>query len=338
MLRLFLLLALVVSGTSRAAEVTPPFVAGFDRFGRHNEIDAAIAGRLLLTELSCTACHATGEPGLAPKSGPRLDGVADRLDAKWLRSFLDSPQAVKPGTTMPDVLSGVPASERTQVLDALLAFLGTQHEPWSTIKAGGANPVLHRFWDRGDPERGRRLYHVVGCVACHDADADYETAETKPSSLDELLDQLDPEEIAELGLEAAVRPINPVPHPDLPSKYSHRSLTYFLLDPERTRPGGRMPSLKLAPAEAADIAAWLLSKQSQPIQPPSADDPELVEHGRQLFSQLGCANCHSAKGVVEKPAMTLAILDPVKERSCIGQLAEGLSIAGLRLLDPSLPV
>jgi cytochrome c2 len=324
MLRLFLLL-LILTGADAGirADEPPPFVAGFDRFGRHDEIDAATAGRLLLTELSCTACHAADDSTLAPKAGPRLDGVADRLDADWIRRFLGSPQTVKPGTTMPDVFAGVPVDEREATIDALLAFLSTQHEPWPVLKAGGANPVLHRFWDRGDPENGRRLYHTAGCVACHAADADYETAEVKPSPLDELLAQLDPDEIAELGLAAAVRAVNPVPHPALPAKYSQQSLTFFLLQPETIRTAGRMPSLKLEPFEAADIAAWLLREQTGSIALPTAEDTTLIERGRGLFSSLGCANCHTAGTAKPQAATALAHVEQTSNQSCIGEPAAG---------------
>src|SRR6056297_1243079 len=47
-----------------------PFVPSFQRFAVHEEIAPESAGRLLLTELSCTACHATGDETLAAKGGP----------------------------------------------------------------------------------------------------------------------------------------------------------------------------------------------------------------------------------------------------------------------------
>ena len=74
-----------------------PFVAGFDRFGRHAEIDPVTAGQLLLTEFSCTACHATNNAALDPKRGPVLDGVGSRLNSTWIRSFLLSPPDAQPG-------------------------------------------------------------------------------------------------------------------------------------------------------------------------------------------------------------------------------------------------
>ena len=40
----------VVAGDS---DSSVPFVSGFDRFGRHADVDEVTAGRLLITELSC---------------------------------------------------------------------------------------------------------------------------------------------------------------------------------------------------------------------------------------------------------------------------------------------
>ncbi len=59
-----------------------PFVSGFDRFGRHADIDQVTAGRLLITELSCTACHAAEDALLLPKRGPVLDWP-DARAGKW---------------------------------------------------------------------------------------------------------------------------------------------------------------------------------------------------------------------------------------------------------------
>ena len=49
----------------------------------------------------CKACHAVGGEGGAV--GPALDGVASRIDADALDRWLADPQAVKPGTAMPNL-------------------------------------------------------------------------------------------------------------------------------------------------------------------------------------------------------------------------------------------
>ncbi len=99
----------------------PPFVAGFDRFGQDRESQI---GRLLLTELSCTACHVDRDRALQPKRGPALDGAAVRLQPKWIRQFLMSPQQTKPGTTMPDMFADWDAVEKQKAIDARNGILG----------------------------------------------------------------------------------------------------------------------------------------------------------------------------------------------------------------------
>jgi len=296
------------------------FVSGFDRFGRHADIDNVIAGRLLITELSCTACHASSDVMLKPKRGPVLDGVGSRLKSGWLRSFLLSPHASKPGTTMPDMLTGLPPDEREPAADAIAAFLSSLQQPFAEIKATGANPVPMEFWNRGNAENGRRLYHQIGCVACHEPDAEYDVTTVKPSPLDEMLEQLTPDELKEMGLSSAARRINSVPHSVLPEKFTRQSLTYFLLNPEHSRPAGRMPNFALTAVDAADIAAWLLRDQTKPELPPNISakhNASMIAHGRQLFSDLNCAACHAIQGLnAPRPAGPIATINLTSKQQC----------------------
>ncbi len=311
--------------TARAEPRRPPFVAGFERFARHQEIGGLQAGRLLLSELSCTACHSTKNSQLPPKRGPRLDGAGNRLNPAWIKRFLTSPQQTKPGTTMPEMFAGWDNKERDRAIAAIAAFLGTQREAFPVIKASGLHPVPFEFWNKGNSEAGKSLYHQVGCVACHAADADYETVEIKPSPLDQLLEQLDPQELAEMGLAAKARRVESIPLGDLPAKSTRQSLTFFLLDPEKTRPAGRMPSLKLEPVDAADIAAYLLRDQKPEAQQETPSPPEsLIQEGRRLFAELRCVNCHDVKGVKEmQAAKPLSALATASERSCFGEAQRG---------------
>ncbi|WP_339730919.1 c-type cytochrome [uncultured Gimesia sp.] len=318
---------LLLTGTSAYAETdAAPFVSGFDRFARHAEIEPQVGGKLLLSELSCTACHQTDRSDLAPKGGPRLTGVGNRLQQQWLQEYLTAPHAVKPGSTMPDMLQHLPAEEKRQTIAALSAFLMSQQTEFPTIKATGANPVPYEFWKKGNVERGQELYHKIGCVACHEPDETYEPGETKISPTDQMLAQLDPEDIIEMGLAAKMRPVKSVPHGDLPAKYTRKVLTFFLLNPEQTRPAGRMPQLKLKAVEAADIAAYLLRDQkTQPAENTADNDSALVAEGRKLFVQLQCVNCHAAQNLKpEQFAKPLATLNAKASTSCIGQSQKGL--------------
>ena len=318
---------LLISGTSAFCDSgAAPFVSGFDRFVRHQEVEPQVGGALLISELSCTACHQTQHSDLQPKRGPRLSGMGNRLQHKWLRRYLTAPHSTKPGTTMPDLLHGLPTKEKQRTIEALTAFLTSKDFTFPTIKATGANPVPHEFWKKGNIQRGQNLYHKVGCVACHEPDESYEPGETKISPTDKMLAQLDPEDLKELGLAAAVRPVKSVPHGDLPAKYTRKALTFFLLNPEQTRPAGRMPQLKLKAVEAADIAAYLLREQTDsPESIKTKSQTALIAEGQKRFLELKCVNCHETNQL--KPtqyAKPLAELTRQATSSCLAQKQKNL--------------
>ncbi len=314
----------------KAAARETPFVAGFERFARHGEIGKLQAGRLLLTELSCTACHTVKNSDGKPKGGPQLNGAGNRLSSAWIKKFLASPQDVKPGTTMPDMLRGWPRVEKHRAIQSLTAFLKSQQEPYPEIKGSGLNPVPFEFWNKGDPEVGKRLYHRVGCVACHSPDSAYETVAVKPSALDQMLEQLDAKELAELGLSAQARRVDSIPLGDLAAKYSRKSLAYFLLDPAKIRPAGRMPSLKFTAMEASDLTAYLLRGQTSPPEESAADKAEWISEGRILFADLRCNHCHEVKGVPAKhPAKPLPDLNGNAEEKCFGKPTQELPFFAL---------
>ncbi len=76
-----------------------------------------------------------------------------------------------------------------------------------------------------------------------------------------------------------------VPLAHVASKYSVKSLSEFLFQPLRVRSSGRMPDLKLTPAESMAIAGYLIGEESQPIDVLNPD-PVLVEQGRKHFVSL----------------------------------------------------
>jgi cbb3-type cytochrome oxidase cytochrome c subunit len=229
--RLVLLLlaaaCLVPGGTAALAEPPPPpdpipAIPGFARFYSGPGADAVKGGQLLLGELSCTSCHrpdAAQEAFLLRRQAPVLDGVGARVKRAYLRKFLRDPQAVKPGTTMPHVLAGLPEQERGQRVEELVHFLASTAAPRQ---------------DRPEPKliaTGRDVYHRIGCVACHGTRTAAGRADKQlPTS---------------------------VPLGDLRAKYSLAGLTAFLENPHQVRPSGRMPGL-LQGQEARAVANYLL--------------------------------------------------------------------------------
>ena len=232
---LVILLASVVTGQGLAADApaptAPPVVAGFHRLIDAKAGDAA-TGELLLAELNCAACHQAdgigSEGRITPKGAPDLNTVGARVTPQWLRAYLANPHGVKPGATMPDVLHGAEPAARTEAVESLTHFLVSLGGPIQPATKGG-NVVLI--------ERGKNLYHTVGCVACHA-----------------------PEQ-AKGEAQAAMPQVQSVPLGELASKWTVDGLADFLLDPLKTRPHGRMPASNLTPEEAEAVAVYLLREQ-----------------------------------------------------------------------------
>jgi mono/diheme cytochrome c family protein len=345
------LLAVVVAAAAMSpVRATPPVVAAFERFGRaaadvsggldaadtfggldaadtfggldaadtFGGLDAADAGRLLIGELGCTACHASDLPDLAPKGGPTLAGVGTRVSPSWLPRFLADPTAAAAGTTMPHPLATLPDDERAEVAEAIAAYLMTQLEPTPLPRPTGTNPMPHEFWNLGDASRGDTLYHRVGCVACHAPIGARLPAPTAAAILDD-------DELREAGLPLPERPFASVPLEHVAAKYTRPGLTAFLMVPYHARPAGRMPDMKLLAAEAADIAAFLGG--AFPERPaadtetlPRPADEAVVSRGRMQFATLRCHACHATGDQPPAPvaaALPLAGLDPRAVGSCI---------------------
>ena len=285
-----LLFPTVVLAPLALSAATAPIVPGFERFGRQPDTNLREAGELLLGELNCTRCHqAEGDAAqrLAATTGPTLEAVGDRVRPDYLRRWLAAPHEVKPGTKMPDALAGLSAAERPKVVEALTHYLASLH---------GKDDAKTQ---PGSAERGRHLFHQIGCIACHAPDKDF-VPETAP------------------GVQVPKVELPSVPLGQLGEKYTVASLQRFLLDPLSVRPGARMPQIPMAAEEAADLAAYLTgltgdAASPQPFQP----DAALVAQGREHFTTLGCAACHSAPDQKAKPAQPLAALAKATTRGCL---------------------
>ncbi|MFO1044568.1 MAG: c-type cytochrome [Planctomycetaceae bacterium] len=146
---------------------THPRVPGFERFYAAApdpddedapKLDPITGGRLLLGELNCTACHSAAEGMknvVSTKQAPILDEIGSRARVGWLRDFISKPHSIKPGTTMPDLIAGLPEAERGDAVEALVHFLA------STGTTTDAHP------DKAGAKRGQGLFQKSGCVACH---------------------------------------------------------------------------------------------------------------------------------------------------------------------------
>ncbi len=233
-------------------------------------------GERLMGERQCSACHAA-EPAalevLVPKLAPTLDGVGARVAPGWVEAFLLDPNAERPGTTMPDQLAQLPEEERATAARELAHFLAQVDGPFAAEPRGTS-------W--GELERGRRLFHAAGCVACH---APQEEPWELELSLQEVLAQGEAE-----GESGEVEPFEGVildgtlaprdlPLDHLAAKTERDALAAFLLDPLAVRASGHMPNMGLSADEAQALASYLLRAQLVREPAPTAGLKVEVLHG-----------------------------------------------------------
>lgn len=121
-------------------------------------------------------------------------------------------------------------------------------------------------------KRGHELFLTIGCAACH---SDWTPP---PEGFDE--------------------------------KYTLSSLSEFVLNPLKSRPEGRMPSIAMEHQDAIDIAGYLLKfegsdgRESAHLKLPAVT-PERIEKGRAIVKESLCANCHELPDQTGSPPIAL---------------------------------
>ena len=215
-----------------------PLVAGYERLKQDDQSTSIERGELLLGELNCTSCHeadATITARVWPRTAPDLSTAGARLTPHYLQSYLSDPQSKKSGVTMPNIFHASEAAAKDGAIDFLVHFLASQGGGLKPNRMGGSDSLV---------EQGRKLFHGIGCVACHG-----------------------PEEAANDGMRYQSLD-------SLPEKTTLDALVEFLKDPHATRPSGRMPDLRLDASEARAIGVYLLRDQLSNPQSVNADPGE----------------------------------------------------------------
>ncbi len=285
-------------------------MAGDPSIPGHHPLAQAQAGRVLISELRCAACHTdlTTYP-LVEKTAPSLVDVGNRISPDYLRRFLASPSTTHPGTSMPDMLAMVPEAERPKVAEALTHFLVAQSKAIDRAKSTG--PI--------DRELGNELFHSIGCVACHGPKLSDSVTSQESDSLDDEQEELDDPVLARRkAIKASAIPLEHVE-----TKYAVQSLSEFLFQPLEVRPSGRMPDMKLTPAESLSIAGFLIGDKAPPSET-LVPEATLVEAGKKHFHALNCAACHAIRGIDAAP--TIGSLKTANlTAGCLSRKSEGTS-------------
>ena len=279
-----------------AAEAVPPSAAGVPGFALREAraADSARRGRVLLGELNCVACHNPGERGrrvIVERAAPSLQGIADQTEPAFLAAWVRDPQSIKPGCGMPGVF-GDSDRDRSDAGD-ITQFLLSLKDPHAPVPMASHGS-----------EEGRRLFHTIGCVACHGA---IESPAGVFKGVAGVSDEV---------------PAAAPPHPfgKLAGKWRPAGLAAFVRDPLSTHPGGRMPAMNTTEGEAWAIAAYLIEAWGPGEKGGPVPEPARVSAGRTAFATRGCASCHSTiEGVRIESAVKSRTIDQIDTgKGCMG--------------------
>lgn len=255
-------------------------------------------GRHLFTTVGCVNCHSVDAIANPRRVGPDLTHVASKLSPEFVEPWVFFPQKFRPSTRMPhyfmqennraqsaNAFDVNPVVRTETEVAAMTKYLFAVSRPWEPL------PIPEGV--EGDAKRGRRLFRTAGCLACHANLTEFgEEWIQRDLSRREGLDEekarhrylgMTFEERVRYAMEHFVTERDTFLHPDearfdpedpdftpvltrfapelsgMGSKTSFEWLYSWLMDPTRYAPDTKMPSLRLRPSEAADLAAYLMT-------------------------------------------------------------------------------
>jgi cytochrome c2 len=219
-----------------------------------------VAGRQLIVDSGCVACHDI--PGFEGVGfhGPALDSLGYKVRPGWLEGWLKDPKSYLANSKMGNFRL---TSEEIASLRALLL----------SQKAEAPLPAVGVDWKKANTDNGRALFGELRCVSCHAVNG---RGGTMGPELTRIGDKVRRDWLFSYLKD---------PHREQPStamlQYrltddQLRDLTAFLLDEYRTQ-GGEGESAAAPYQEAAAVAA-----------------------GREVFVRRGCYGCHQLDGIREK--------------------------------------
>jgi cytochrome c551/c552 len=231
------------------------------------------------------------------KVGPNLKDIRLKLNKNWIPVWLKKPTDFRPTTKMPNFRLN------DHQIQAISAYL------WQSA-----------FTDQlpkqkpGNAEHGKDLFESRGCLACHSIGEGEQTqGGTFAANLTRVGEKANYDYLVRWihNARERTRPYCPYEKKDIgPEDYAKKRLPYqFDLQHSQCPNDGHelqvqnmtvMPSLRLSPEDAQDIASYLMTQKKQ--EPSSyadasfMDDPKLKDEGKKWVRHFGCAGCHEISG------------------------------------------
>ena len=237
------------------------------------------------------------------KVGPNLKDIRLKLNKNWIPVWLKKPSDFRASTKMPNFRL---SDDQIEAISAYL-WQSALTDPLPKHKPGNA-------------AHGKELFETRGCLACHSiGEGDRVEGGTFAANLTRVGEKDNYDYLVRWVHNARerTRPYCPVEKKDIgPEDYAKKGLPYvFDLEHSKCPNDGHelqvqnmtvMPSLRLSPEDAEDVASYLMTLKKQE---PSAyadasfmDDPSLKEDGKKWIRHFGCAGCHEISGMKMKGA------------------------------------
>jgi cytochrome c551/c552 len=231
------------------------------------------------------------------KIGPNLKDVRLKLYRNWIPVWLKKPSDFRPTTKMPNFRLN------DHQIQAISAYI------WQS----GFTDTLPKH-KPGNATHGKELFETRGCLACHSiGEGDQLQGGTFAANLTRVGEKANYDYLVRWihNARERTRPYCPYEKKDIgPEDYAKKGIPYqFDLEHSKCPNDGHelqvqnmtvMPSLRLSPEDAEDIASYLITQKKQE---PSAyadaafmEDPSLKAEGEKWVRHFGCAGCHEISG------------------------------------------
>ncbi len=336
-------------------------------------------GRYLFTQVGCINCHNIKELAGARRVGPDLRHIAAKLEPEFVQPWIYSPQSFRPSTRMPHFFmqennrdqgannfDPEPVLRTETEVAAVSRYLFALSDDWK--------PVTKPADTVGDPTRGRELFKQFGCLGCHGNIAEYgqewitkdlmqregldeQTAfhrykgmtyeqrvqyasDRFPTDTDTIFDpdatRFDPEDLDK-------PPVFTRFAPDLSgigSKVTADWLYSWLINPAHYSATTKMPSMRLLPSEAADIASYLMTLENNAfVQGEFEMTPERHAMAEELIFTLLSAQKSERRSMAivqdvggELTSMLVSLLTRTLGKDAAYDLVSGMTLEDKQLL------
>ncbi len=199
--------------------------------------DKLTLGLTLIEKNGCNGCHTIATYPSRHKAGPDLNRINEKVNKKWTGNWIKDPQSFRYNTRMPSFFNQANNSDMESIkrndteIATIVEYLFREGEKKQTSD-------LRKYG--GNPDKGKKLFDVVGCKGCHIIEPNPDNLPVKTTLVD-LLKQQGPNLIGLGSKTTADWVFNWLKNP---SEYWHET---------------RMPNLRLSDTEAKDLTAYLLS-------------------------------------------------------------------------------